>query len=201
MILNELTHECIIYSQLPNHVPDKSADDIFPPTVSTNPHLNGTTIIVSKRNTDKTHLTPKEMIPATRNTMGNITAYSTDKPSVDTPVHLRLYQAMPNLNFFIHDVPTTEHYYACGDLREANELFKLISTNANVSSQVGAINLCNHGFFLYAETLEQLQILVNSLKFTEKPIAEQISSDDMIIHQQTQVEFKRKGHTIHKDIV
>ncbi len=54
----------------------------------------------------------------------------------------------------------TSEYYLCGDLRESNEVISIIG-----SSPVGCINLKNHGFLLYADSLDNLENLINTLSF------------------------------------
>lgn len=150
-------------------------------------------VLVSKRNTDKAHLQPDDMVAVHRKMSSNeVLCLDDDKPSVDTPVHLLLYNSFPNHNFYIHghgyikDVPMTEEYFACGDVREAHSVHELIATNSKLSHKCGALNLLNHGFFIYAETLDQLELLATTLKFEEKPIGK------------TQVEFKHIESTFPK---
>jgi ribulose-5-phosphate 4-epimerase/fuculose-1-phosphate aldolase len=137
-------------------------------------------ILVSKRNTDKTYLTSDDMVPVMFNTLGNIVCFGNSKPSVDTPVQVRLYEVFPKHNFYIHghayieDAPFTDNYYACGDTREASAIHKIIMTHSQLNTEAGAINLRNHGFFLYADTLANLQMLANSLKFSAKALNEPV---------------------------
>lgn len=125
---------------------------------------------VSGRNSDKTSLSFTDMVEVSR--VNNMLRYIGErKPSVDTPVQVKLYEILKNINFFIHghtfieDAPITEHYYPCGDLREVPEICALIK-----DSNYGVINLKNHGFLIYADTLENLQSVVDSLKFKVKSL-------------------------------
>ena len=90
------------------------------------------------------------------------------KPSVDSPTQLRIYQGCPKINFLIHghafidNAKMTNRYYLCGDVREADEVIRMIGDSAS-----GAINLKNHGFLIYANTIDSLEEQVKVLhKFT-----------------------------------
>jgi hypothetical protein len=49
----------------------------------------------------------------------------------------------------------------CGDLREADEIILIISKN-----NYGVINLKNHGFLIYSDTLENLKNVIDGLTFS-----------------------------------
>lgn len=119
----------------------------------------------SRRNIDKNRLTVEDMVMVT-----DCSYYGKNKPSVDTPVQMQLYRECSKINFFIHghahipDQPTTFEYFPCGDLREVQGIVKLIENN-----KYGIINLKNHGFLIYAETIEQLKAMVTLIKFAKEP--------------------------------
>jgi ribulose-5-phosphate 4-epimerase/fuculose-1-phosphate aldolase len=127
-------------------------------------------ILVSARNTDKERITADDMVLArlSDNRVEFIETRKGIKPSVDTPIQLKLYEKFPFVNYMIHGhafvkgAPYTEHYYPCGDLREFPEVAKIIESE---EKERGVINLRNHGFLLYASTLEEVEKLVNSLEF------------------------------------
>ena len=115
-------------------------------------------IYVSPRNSNKEELTFEDMVY-----VNSDMHYKGDKkPSVDSPCQIEIYKRHPELHYLIHghafikEAPTTENYYLCGDVREAVEVSSLIKGN-------GAINLKNHGFLIYAETIEDLESVVSSL--------------------------------------
>ena len=93
----------------------------------------------------------------------------TRKPSVDTPVQLELYKHLHEVNYMIHGpneilgAPETENYYPCGDMREVPEILKLIRS----IGKAGMINLKNHGFLIYANTIDQLKTLTDNLEFKD----------------------------------
>lgn len=125
---------------------------------------NSETFLVSPRNIDKKFVTVEDLVVVTR---GHY--FGARKPSVDAPVQLKVYERYPNINFMIHwhalieGAPTTEHYYPCGDLREVDEIIRLVDKN-----QFIRINLKNHGFLLMGETEEQMRLHLNDCTF--KPL-------------------------------
>jgi len=130
----------------------------------------GTAAVVSPRNLDKRGIYPEDMIYVVMEAMGKDISYIGDrKPSVDAPVQLTLFSKFPRIRFFIHghakvkDAPPTKKYYPCGDLREVPEIERILDRSPY--QKAGAINLMNHGFLLYAENIEDLQILSSSLEF------------------------------------
>ena len=84
------------------------------------------------------------------------------KPSVDSPCQIEIYKRHPELHYMIHGhafikgAPTTNNYYLCGDVREADEVSALIKDNC-------AINLKNHGFLICSQGIGDLKLVVNSL--------------------------------------
>jgi len=133
---------------------------------------SGTCVLISPRNTDKRYLDAEDMItiaPGRNKDNEAIVSYwGPRKPSVDAPVQFCLFSNYPKLNFIIHghasvkNAPTTPSYYPCGDLREAFEVIPMME-----NSSYGAINLRNHGFLLYSETIEEMMALVDSIEFEE----------------------------------
>ena len=61
---------------------------------------------------------------------------------------------------FIKGTPTTEHYYVCGDLREFDDVQKIIG-----STNYGVINLKNHGFLIYSNDLLVLKNIIEGCDF------------------------------------
>jgi len=123
--------------------------------------------LVSGRNTDKKQLQRTDMVECFIN-KDKIRYLGERKPSVDTPVQIAIYEKCPNINYMIHGhnfiegVPTTKNYYPCGDKREIPEILELIQDSSS-----GVINLKNHGFLLYSETLEELEEFANLMKIKE----------------------------------
>lgn len=122
--------------------------------------------MVSGRNSSKEGITVADMVYAWSDGDDTVIQYCGDrKPSVDTPVQLALYQALPKINYMIHGhafydglgFPTTAHYCPCGDMREVDEILNIVSGNASGF----VINLKGHGFLIGASTLDTLSGIVD----------------------------------------
>lgn len=131
-----------------------------------------TEMFVSPRNSNKQHIEPKDMVFC--KSIGDIIAYDGEKkPSVDAPVQLLIYNDCPQVNYMIHGhafikgAVETSEYFVCGDVREATEVIEIIGDNS-----YGAINLKNHGFLLYADTLANMEEVIDGLEFSyeRKPL-------------------------------
>jgi len=134
-------------------------------------------VLISPRNTDKKRLSADDMVLVDIASSGGVRYYGPRKPSVDTPVQLWLFETFPEINYFIHgharvkDAPTTKKYFPCGDMREAFEIQNMIAMQLERAGggriMADVINLRNHGFLLYARTLQALSQLVAGLEFEE----------------------------------
>jgi hypothetical protein len=131
-------------------------------------------ILVSRRNVDKKRLTIEDMVPTVLNA-GRINYLGFNKPSVDTPIQMGLYNRFRDINYMIHGhayiadgAPTTEHYFPCGDLRELSEITSLIETTKDQNK--GAINLINHGFLIYSQNINELQIIADNVKLINRKV-------------------------------
>jgi hypothetical protein len=130
-------------------------------------------IFVSQRNIDKRYIGPEGFVPVEMAEDGTIMYYSDNKPSVDTPIQLRLYQALPNINYMVHahvyveNAKFTEHNIPCGGLEEVQEILSVIG-NWNTDFEV--INLIGHGCIILASTVEQLK----DVKFKKREVPERI---------------------------
>jgi hypothetical protein len=132
-------------------------------------------IYVSRRNVDKSEINAASFVP-TYLAENMTTKYFGDyKPSVDTPVQLRLYKHFPWANYMLHAhcyVDTTEIPEAltlctdkpipCGALEEVDEIVKTFyigrfywdSQYNNEPPRLLAINLLGHGCILIARDVE-----------------------------------------------
>lgn len=122
-------------------------------------------VFVSPRNVDKSEITSNDMVYV--RLLNDAVIYAGDhKPSVDSPIQLLIYSKFPNINYMIHGhafiegAIETKTYCLCGDVREVDEVSSLITT------KFGAINLKNHGFLIFADTLDNLANLVDTLTFS-----------------------------------
>ena len=118
------------------------------------------------------------MVSVDMNFFETVRYYGNRKPSVDTPVQLKIYQNAPRINYMIHGhyyvygAPFTLNFYPCGDLREYTDLSQAIALTYNKYA-MGAINLQNHGFLLYSSNLEQLRELAEKSIFVKRHIGDE----------------------------
>ena len=146
-------------------------NNLFPST-----RVNGQ-ILVSPRNLDKSGIFPHDMILVESNS-SVVRYYGDRKPSIDTPVQIRIYQNAPEINYMIHGhyyiygAPFTKSFYPCGDLREYDEIAEIIAKTYD-NYAMGAINLRNHGFLLYSSTIDQMEQLFEKSIFVERRIGKE----------------------------
>ena len=140
-------------------------------------------IFVSKRNVDKSDIEAESFVPTFLDENTNVKYFGDNKPSVDTPVQLRLYKLFPWANYMLHahcyvdtdGIPgammlRTNNPVPCGALEEVQEIFKIIPKlitdvegtvhmfNKN-APRLLAINLVGHGCILIAKDVEILKEL------------------------------------------
>lgn len=151
-------------------------------------------VFVSRRNVDKSDINAASFVPAYLDEDLTTKYFGDNKPSVDTPVQLRLYKLFPWANYTLHahcyvdtsDIPDsmmlrTKEPIPCGALEELQEIhivlpvhygsFVKFSKNA---PRLLAINLAGHGCILIAkdvEILKELQKHKDSC-FVARPIPE-----------------------------
>ena len=118
-------------------------------------------VYVSRRNVDKRFIDKDNFVPTMLSRYHNGVLYQGEyKPSVDTPIQLRLYEALPNINYMIHahvyleGAPFTKHMVPCGGLEEVGEVLSVLEDD---SKDFYAVNLIGHGCIAMAKTAEQLK--------------------------------------------
>ena len=133
-------------------------------------------IYVSRRNVDKSDINATSFVPTYLDAYNNVKYFGDYKPSVDTPVQLRLYNMFPWAKYMIHahcyvDTKTipdtkmlrTKHPIPCGALEEINEIYyvlpSLIAKFNKNPPRLLAINLVGHGCILIAKDMEILKEL------------------------------------------
>lgn len=120
---------------------------------------DGDFICVSQRNVDKRYIDNNAFVPCTLTEKG-VEYYSENKPSVDTPIQLSLYNELPNINYMIHshcyikDALFTNKIIPCGGLEEVEEILKLIP---NKDIEYAAINLKGHGSTIMCKNVRNLE--------------------------------------------
>lgn len=139
---------------------------------------DGSLIYVSQRNLDKRAIDADGFIPVGLDLQpafdggSKLRAYDLRmrKPSVDTPVQIRLYRAFPWAKYMLHGhvyVPGacyTDRCYPCGDLREVDEILRCV----NGTTQSFALNLRGHGFIAVSEGLD----FIKGLSYVARPAPE-----------------------------
>lgn len=152
-------------------------------------------IYVSRRNVDKSDIGAASFVPTYLDEESRTRYFGEAKPSVDTPVQLRLYRLFPWANYMIHAhcyvdtagikdsiMMRTKNPVPCGALEEVEEI---VSTYVKASSllwdpwhkeppRLLAINLVGHGCILIAKDIEILKELQNHKDncFVQRPTPE-----------------------------
>ena len=129
------------------------------------------TIYMSKRNVDKTIISNQQFVEVTTGEDGQVDYFGEHKPSVDTPIQLRLYNEYPNVNYMVHGhvyvdgAPSTAASIPCGFLEEVDEILTSVP-DREASNFV--INLRGHGCLIMANTVEFL----TAHQFVTRPVLE-----------------------------
>ncbi len=143
-----------------HNVMNKSGDRYFgncsTRCAKTFPSIRATesTYLFSPRNSNKESLEVEDMV-----LVFDGKHVGPNKPSVDAPVQSEIYKHLPRINFMIHGhafiegAIETDHYYACGDMREVPEVLKSVESDVTFF----AINLTGHGYIVGANTSEELE--------------------------------------------
>lgn len=155
-------------------------------------------IYVSRRNVDKSDINAQSFVPTYLDNNDNVKYFGDFKPSVDTPVQLRLYKLFPWANYMLHAhcyVDTTgiqntlmfktNNPVPCGAIEEVSEIYKIIPKTINDMNgtvqlfnknapRLLAINLAGHGCILIAKDVEIFKELQKHKDncFVQRPIPE-----------------------------
>lgn len=124
----------------------------------------GKYIFVSKRNVNKEFIGINEFVPVY---LENEKIYycGDNKPSVDTPIQVRLYSLLPNINYMIHshcyikNAPFTKNALPCGSVEEVKEIVDVLKNyyNNDLNKDFYLINLVGHGSIMMSNKIEQLK--------------------------------------------
>lgn len=125
---------------------------------------DGKYIFVSKRNVNKEFIGIEEFVPVYLEN-GKIYYCGENKPSVDTPIQVRMYEKLPNINYMIHShcyidgAPYTEKALPCGAIEEVDEIAKLLETyyDNDYYRDFYLMNLIGHGSIMMSKNPEQLK--------------------------------------------
>jgi len=118
-------------------------------------------IYVSKRNFDKRGI-DKDSFVAVNENSETLKYHGVKKPSVDTPIQIKLYQNYKNINYMLHshcyieNAPFTSRIIPCGALEEVDEIKKIITGE---NSRFFAVNLLGHGSLVASENISKIKDL------------------------------------------
>jgi ribulose-5-phosphate 4-epimerase/fuculose-1-phosphate aldolase len=133
-------------------------------------------IFVSRRNVDKRFISKDEFV-AVRDLNGMVGYYGPNKPSVDTPVQLRLYKWFPKVNYMLHShtyiegAPFTSKRVPCGAIEEASYICGATpgyEMYPDYNAYNMAINILGHGSIVLAKTPE----FIDNIKWVPRPVPE-----------------------------
>jgi ribulose-5-phosphate 4-epimerase/fuculose-1-phosphate aldolase len=157
-------------------------------------------IYVSRRNVDKSEINAASFVPTYLDENMNTKYFGENKPSVDTPVQLRLYKLFPWANYMLHahcyvdttGIPntmmlSTNTPVPCGAIEEVSEIYRVIPKTVNDMNgtvqlfnknapRLLAINLKGHGCILIAKDTEIFKELQKHKDncFVQRPIPETV---------------------------
>lgn len=131
------------------------------PAIRLNDH-----ILVTRRNVDKATLSEEDFVIAKNTITDRVYYKGANKPSVDTPIQIKLFEHYKNVNYMIHghvyvkDGLLTSNKVPCGYLEEFDEIKELVpdATQSNFT-----INLRGHGCLVMANTLDYLREQLDNL--------------------------------------
>lgn len=136
----------------------------------------GNLVYVSKRNTDKSSITYDDFVATTLED-NKVYYYGDNKPSVDTPIQLKLYKSLPDVNMMLHahvyveNAPFTERAIPCGGLEEIPEVMRVVLRHGLTTNF--CVNLIGHGSIVFARGLSYF----DSVKHISREVPESIDTD------------------------
>lgn len=169
-------------------------------------------IYVSRRNVDKSDIGAASFVPTYLDNTNTVKYFGENKPSVDTPVQLRLYKHLPWANYMIHahcyvdttGIPETVTLCTtkpipCGAIEEVAEVLTTYRIGRfyweyNKHPRLVAINLVGHGCILIAEDVEILKELQSHKDscFIARPMPEPVNPlpmpEDLIVNKNIEPE-------------
>lgn len=125
-------------------------------------------IFVSSRVIEGRHIDVSDLVEVRND--GMVVYCGDKKPAVDTPVHLKLYEELPNINYILHShcyidgAEFTKNPYPCGALQEADEILSLIEYKG---TEYVAINEIGHGSILMAKDLDRFKAVYHARPLPE----------------------------------
>jgi len=134
-------------------------------------------ILISRRNVDKTGISEKDFVPCYLDEDGRVAFVGENKPSVDAPVQLRLFNALPNIDYILHGhcyikgAPMTSMAIPCGAVEEVDEtLATLAKQYKTLEGTFYVLNLKGHGCLIMANS-DKLDVM-KDVEFYVRPMPE-----------------------------
>lgn len=133
-------------------------------------------IFVSQRNVNKEYISLENFV-ATYLENNQVFYCGDKKPSVDTPIQLRLYEQLPHMNYMLHshcylkDAPFTTTPIPCGALEEVDEIMQVINErDPSRKNNIYKINLIGHGSIVISEEIG----LLDGLEYIGRNLPEKL---------------------------
>jgi len=120
----------------------------------------GPLIFVSQRDVDKRFIGPEAFVAVSAEALDPVRYYGPAKPSVDTPIQVRLYALYPRVRYMLHShtyiesAPTTREPIPCGAVEEADAVRELVP---DLDAADFSVNLRGHGSIVLASKLDTLR--------------------------------------------
>lgn len=131
----------------------------------------GRVIYVSRRNIDKRLIGKDGFVAVNADFSGRVEYYGDAKPSVDTPIQVKLYSYFRNVRYMIHSHVYSRVGPICGDPIPCGALDEYDNICAAVpDSELTnfAVNLCGHGSIVFASDLDYF----NQIEYVARPCPE-----------------------------
>jgi len=165
---------------------------------------HGDLVFMSKRNIDKQYIGQDGFV-ATQLSVGmsiemkvgrKVLYYGEDKPSVDSPIQLSLYEKLPKIHYMIHGhvyiegAPFTKDNTPCGALQEIDEIMNALEEHYDgEQTDDFCLNLKGHGC-LIGRSKKGLRTL-EDYKFVSRPIPELMEDYKRIVTREVDKLLKK----------
>lgn len=137
-------------------------------------YYDGELIWVSRRNIDKRDISPSGFVAVKPGRLP-VEYYGDKKPSVDTPIHIMLYnyydaKYILHGHVYVKDAPMTDYPVPCGSLEEFNAILRKLPS-PSIGGSLVTLNLAGHGFIAMSNKPKHFLELED--RFIERPLWEE----------------------------